>query len=214
MKDNPAQTILFLICAYKEAAGFSIIFFSCRWEDSWLPFVTASSAGSFLSLISIQQRSWSPQESCFIFSLFPLVWPFSSTEDPMSSEPLFWQCTHHLQILAQNEHSKHDFEKCSEALVSQFIANTVSLLWELWSLFVQEIVQMSCRTSALKEKHRKSFSRRKAVRVTHPTQQQSCPSSTATQLPTRTRLTEKEELSMYKEQPNNAHSSESFLRVL
>lgn len=69
---------------------------SCRWVSS------------FLSLISTG--------GLLHFPLFPLVCPFSSTGDPVSPELLFLQSTHQLQIPAQNEHSKQDFEKCSQPL--------------------------------------------------------------------------------------------------
>lgn len=75
---------------------------SCRWISS------------FLSLISTGEL--------LHFPLFPLVYPFSFTGDPVSPEPPSQQCTHHLQIPAKNDHSKQDFEKCSEAFVSEFTA--------------------------------------------------------------------------------------------
>lgn len=70
----PANTLpRWKIALYRPSYASSVrwlsflpFFFFWRWEDSWDPFVTASPAGSFLSLIIVLQHSWSPQKSCFL----------------------------------------------------------------------------------------------------------------------------------------------------
>jgi len=75
---------------------------------------------------------------------------------------------------------------------------------------------MSCRTSVLKAKYRKSFSRRReAVTAAGPAWQQSSLCRRATQFSTGTmRPTEKQELGMYKEhtQSNSTHNFELLFK--
>lgn len=66
-------------------------------------------------------------------------------------------------------------------------------------LFIKKIVQKSCRTSTLKGKCWKSFSKREVVRAAGPTLQQSCQCKQARQFSTsRMRSTGKQELIIYK----------------
>lgn len=187
----------------KRAVDFSIIFFPAG----------SRIAGSPLSRQAQQVASfpWSP--SCrWIFSflslistgellhfpLFPLVCPFSSTGDPMSPELLFLQCTHHLQLPAQNEHSKQDFWErlgslcfrihCQHSIISLGVLISFcpgNCADEPQNLSVKRETENPLAKERLPEPH-----------VPH----NSNPALA--------------ELSMYKEQSNNTHSSESFLRVL
>lgn len=203
MKDNPAQTSYSSSVLTRRAVDFSIIFFPAGERI----------AGSPVSQQAQQVASspWSP--SCSAPDLHRRVASFPPLSSGVALQLHRRFRNSWASIPAMHSPSANSSSEWTQQAVEMLRSLcftihwlTVSFLWELWSLFVQEIVQMSCRTSVLKEKHRKSFSRRKAVRVTRPTQQQSCPSSTATQFSTRMGLTEKQELSMYREQSTNTHT--------
>lgn len=125
MKDNPARPSYSSSVLARRAVDFSIVFFlQVRGELS--PLCPSKLRRQLLPDLHPAALLISTGELLH-FPFFPLVLPLPQ-EILCLPEPPSLQCTHHLQILAQNEHSKQDFEKCSEAFVSEFTANTVSSL--------------------------------------------------------------------------------------
>lgn len=203
----------------RRAVDFFSFFWG--WEDSWLPFVIASSAGSFLSPITILQCSWSPQERCFISSPpSPPVESFSSaggTHLSWGSVPATPQHLPSANFSSQTNVDEQGFDNCLKNFVSQFLANTLPFLWDLWLFLTRKLcrwdVELQFREilKVLLQKNRGCHSSRSSTTVTMPEQESN------TLILWQNRISSKVHISAYistyKEhmQSNTRNSSEWFL---
>lgn len=206
----------------RRAVDFFSFFWG--WEDSWLPFVIASSAGSFLSPITILQCSWSPQERCFISSPpSPLVESFSSaggTHVSWGSVPATPQHLPSANFSSQTNVDEQGFKNCLET----FVSNSLPIHYHFSGTYDLFLTRKLCRwdvelqfremLKVLLQKNRGCHTSRSSTTVTTPEQESN------TLIPWQNRISSKVHVSAYistyteHTQSNSRHSSECFWKVL
>lgn len=157
------------------------LWFCCCWVLLVFFFYTERIVCYSLSQ-QAQQATFSPYSpSCHIPDLCrwgdslpppsPSLQPFSSAGGIHFSWGSFPAMPQHLpsaNFSSWMNAGQQGFQKCLEACFTMPCQHSIISLWAGISP-VQETLQMSCRTSALKETHWKSFSRTEAVRAAGPT---------------------------------------------